>query len=152
MILFDTFLYCFLDFPPSVSLSFFQVMACRCKGMSSAACCTPRARCVPKMCCGLRCRRRDPTAVYKLSCKYSKYYPLLELECSQRSAGMENMPAVRGGCVIIYPGHVVMARLGAVIAREVRNETGRNITSHLKISFEPVEPCRSHSVNTAGIS
>ena len=92
----------FVYFPNSFSLCFSgflsfvsQVKVCRCRGMSSAACCTPRARCVPKMCCGLRCRRRGPTAVYKPSCKYFNYP--LELKSTQQSAGMENMPLVRGG-------------------------------------------------------
>lgn len=84
-----------LYFSVSVS-SVPQVKVCRCRGMSSAACCTPRARCVPKMCCGLRCRQRGPTAVYKPSCKYFNY-PLLELKSTQQSAGMENMPLIRGG-------------------------------------------------------
>lgn len=83
---------CFSVLASSVS----QVKACRCREMSSAACCTPRARCVPRMCCGLRCRRRGPTAVYKPSCKYFNY-PVLELKSTQQSAGMENMPLVRGG-------------------------------------------------------
>lgn len=88
----NAFSPCFSVFVALIS----QVKACRCRGMSSAACCTPRARCVPKMCCGLRCRLRGPTAVYEPSCKYFNY-PLLELKSTQQSAGMENMPLVRGG-------------------------------------------------------
>lgn len=134
-------------------------MACRCRGMSSAACCTPRVRCVPKMCCGLRCRRRGPTAVYKPSCKYSNYL-LLELKRTQQSVGMENMLLVKGGQIrahththsVILPGCVVTASEESVIARRVRKEICGMESSHLKSRGVPAEPCHSHTVSRAGLS
>lgn len=126
---FHPFLMCFSLVFVRLSYSFLrfpQVKACRCRGMSSVVCYTPRARCVPKMCCGLRCRRRGPTAAYKPSCKYFNY-PLLELKSNSDLQAWKiclSLEEGRAGLkgIVIFPGHVVMAGLGAVIAREVRKE------------------------------
>lgn len=156
LLLFDTSLmFSFSFFFVSVSFRA-QAKACRCKGMSNAACCTPRARCVPKMCCGLRCRQRGPTAVYKPSCKYFNY-PLMVLKSTQQHLQAwkiclsleKGRAGLRG--IVIFPGHVVTAELWAVIAREVRKKYV-GITSHLKIPSKPAESCCSKSVRTAGFS
>ena len=65
------------------------------------------------------------------------------LLCEEGRAGLRRF--------VISPGHVVMAGAGAVIAREGRKEICGN-NKLTEIPSEPAEPCRSHSVSTAGFS